>query len=221
MPNRIIRDSAKLSPTLAGLSGDEERLFWRLITVADDYGRFLAQPQAVKSLCFPMMADRIRTEKVEAWFKALVVCQLVTTYVVNGQHYGFFTNWEKHQRVRAKESKFPAPSSDNICQRLLSNVAVSESGNEDGVVIGIDSRKSALSSGTKALKVKRTESTLPPDWRLTDHHKAIADGLNLNVYSESVKFKDHHQARGTKFVDWDAAFRTWLNKAVEFKEAKR
>jgi hypothetical protein len=30
------------------------------------------------------------------------------------------------------------------------------------------------------------------------------------------KFKDHHIALGTLMADWEAAFRSWLNKAVGF-----
>lgn len=51
-------------------------------------------------------------------------CGLVTTYVVSGRSYGFFVTWGKHQRVRAKESKHPAPTSADICGHLPSNAPV-------------------------------------------------------------------------------------------------
>ena len=39
MPDRIIRDKARSSPTLQHLSDAGERAWWRLTTAADDYGR--------------------------------------------------------------------------------------------------------------------------------------------------------------------------------------
>ena len=124
MPNRIIRESCRTSPTLALLSHGAERMFWRLTTVADDFGRFEADPVILKSTCFASMADSVKTKEVKAWFEELVACSLVTTYAVNGKQYGFFNTWQTHQYTRAKTSKFPAPSSDNIREQTPANVPV-------------------------------------------------------------------------------------------------
>lgn len=35
------------------------------------------------------------------------------------------------------------------------------------------------------------------------------------------KFRDFHQARGSKFVDWDAAWRTWLRNEQDFAARSR
>lgn len=44
----------------------------------------------------------------------------------------------------------------------------------------------------------------------------------LNLATELAKFKDHHAAKGSKFADWDRAFRNWLRRAVEWSpDAKR
>lgn len=124
MPSRIIRDSCRTSPNLDALSDAAERMFWRLTTVADDFGRFESDPRVLLSSCFPLRVDRVKPTQVKRWLEEMVSCELVTTYVVNGRHYAFFNTWEKHQRVRAKESKHPAPTSDNICRQTLSNAPV-------------------------------------------------------------------------------------------------
>lgn len=124
MPNRIIRESARTSATLFRLSDGAERMFWRLTTVADDYGRFEADPRILKAQCFPLWGDRLKIVQVGKWYAEMEACELVTTYVVTGKVLGFFNTWDKHQRTRAKESKYPAPSSDNICRQPLSDVAV-------------------------------------------------------------------------------------------------
>lgn len=40
MPNRMIKESICTSETLAQLTPEEERLFYRLLVNADDFGRF-------------------------------------------------------------------------------------------------------------------------------------------------------------------------------------
>lgn len=131
MPNRIIRESSRTSPTLDQISAEAERLFWRLITVADDHGRFEADPRILRATCFPLKDD-LKTDRVARWFLELVNCGLVLTYAVNGKQYGEFTTWRKHQRIRAEKSKYPDQqefiengghlrTSADKCQQVMSN----------------------------------------------------------------------------------------------------
>lgn len=39
---------------------------------------------------------------------------MITLYEVDGESYLYFPNWDKHQRIQTKKSKFPAPN--NACQ---------------------------------------------------------------------------------------------------------
>ena len=111
MPSRIIRDSIRTSPTLDELSDGAERMFWRLVTVADDYGRFEADPRVLLSQCFPLRVDRLKVKQIAEWFEEMVKTDLARCYQVNGRTYGYFPTWEKYQRIRAKESRYPAPPS--------------------------------------------------------------------------------------------------------------
>ena len=108
MPNRIIRESCRSSKTLAKVGGDAERLFWRLTTVADDYGRFDADPQVVRSDCFKVM-DWVKTTQVIKWLGELGKADLIRLYDAQGKRYGFFTTWFDHQRRRDSKSKWPEP----------------------------------------------------------------------------------------------------------------
>src|SRR5690348_3653225 len=131
MPNRIIKESALDSEDLDRLSNGAERLFWRLVVVADDFGRFEASPQVVKARCFPRKVDTLRTGQVQTWMNELAP-KLVRYYQVNGRQYGFFINWLSHQQKRANKSKFPEPPQleqnqhDSNCNQLQSNVPVFE-----------------------------------------------------------------------------------------------
>lgn len=109
MPNRWIRESARTSKNLNEVSDFAERLFWRLITTADDYGRFLACGSIVRAACFPLM-DTIRVEKVEKAIAELNAHKLIDLYEVGDRRYGCFLKWFEHQgKPRSEKSKYPDP----------------------------------------------------------------------------------------------------------------
>ncbi len=114
MPTRYIKESARTSKNLDTVSDFAERLFWRLITTADDFGRFLACPVIVKSTCFPLR-ESMKAFKVEQALAELQKEKLIGLYLSGDRQYGWFVNWEKHQgKPRATASKYPDPSSDTI-----------------------------------------------------------------------------------------------------------
>lgn len=126
MPNRIIRESCRTSPTLAKLSSDAERLFWRLTTFADDFGRFPAEPSIVRGACFPLQAI-YSTGRTKKLINELHANNLIQLYQVGDHAYGVFLTWERHQQRRAKVSKYPQPPADaNICEHMRADVPVFE-----------------------------------------------------------------------------------------------
>lgn len=125
MPTRDIKESARTSETLAQLSHGAERLFWRLITVADDFGRMPAHVAVVRAACFPMMLHKVKPSDVQSWLDELTKADLVRLYSdADGKPFAFFTTWGKHQRTRAKHSKYPPPPSDGMCRQMPADVAV-------------------------------------------------------------------------------------------------
>lgn len=115
MPNRIIRESALTSDTLAVLSDAEERLWWRLILVADDHGRFDADATTLASRCFPRNR-RLLAARVEEWLRWIAETGALALYEVNGHRYGVFVNWPSHQRVRESKPKYPAPPEEALAE---------------------------------------------------------------------------------------------------------
>lgn len=107
MPNRIARDSARTSRTLAQLSDFGERGFWRLMLTADDFGRFEADPAIVLAQCFPRMMDRITLSMCEQMLRECVAVGLIELYEVDGTNYGHFVKANKYFTRRAKHSKYP------------------------------------------------------------------------------------------------------------------
>jgi hypothetical protein len=137
MPNRMIRDVARTSPTLARLSAGAERTFWRLLLVADDHGRFNADPTVVRSLAFPAHPPKaIRDRDLAKWMGELLAVDTIRLYMVEGRAYGYFPAWGEHQRIRAKSSRFPAPSMNG--GQMLADVGRCEqmTTNDPGVGVG-------------------------------------------------------------------------------------
>lgn len=119
MPNRTIKDSICTSDTIDQLTAEEERFFYRLLTRCDDYGRFDARPRVIRSVCFPLKLDEVSDDMVDRWLRRLEAVGLIMLYECNGRPYLQMVTWSKHQQIRAKNSKFPAP--DSACNHLQSS----------------------------------------------------------------------------------------------------
>lgn len=115
MPNRIIKESICYSSDIDQLSPFEETVFYRLIVNCDDYGRFDARPEFVRSKLF-VTKRGITDKNVQDAVSKLASIGLVRLYEVDGKSYLLFPKWEKHQRIRNSKEKWPAPTCDNSPQ---------------------------------------------------------------------------------------------------------
>ena len=107
MPNRILRDYTD-SAKFEHLTAAAERLFCRLVTKADDFGRFHADPRLVRSACFPR--SELAAESVGAWLAELDAAGIIHRYTAQGKDCLVILNFG--QRNRATASKFPADVGD-------------------------------------------------------------------------------------------------------------
>lgn len=122
MPDRIIKESSCTSDTLNGISDFEERFWWRLVVNCDDYGRFDARPAVLKSRLFPLMDGKTNKNMADA-LRKLASVGLVKIYEVDGRPFLQVVKWDKHQRIRAKRSKYPSPN-ESVCCQLPSNDSI-------------------------------------------------------------------------------------------------
>lgn len=106
MPNRIIREGWIDSLAIDSLDSASERFFLRLCLKADDYGRYHAHPQLIKSTLFPLKDD-VRSADIPRWLAACEKAGLLRCYEVADKAYTEIIKFD--QRTRAKTSKFPAP----------------------------------------------------------------------------------------------------------------
>lgn len=117
MPNRIIKESICSSDSIDGLSWFEECFFYRLIVNCDDYGRMDARTPILRARLFPLKA--MADGEIEAALAALEGARLLDLYRAGGRPYLQLRTWERHQSIRAKRSKYPAPGGpqapESIC----------------------------------------------------------------------------------------------------------
>ena len=127
MPNRFLKDSITCSRSIDSLTWFQEVLYYRLIVVADDFGRFYADPGIIKGKLFPLKEERLKRDDVASGLKALEAAGMIKIYEWDGNTFLEITHWSSHQQVRAKKSKFPdnngsyVRSSDNGCKQSLSD----------------------------------------------------------------------------------------------------
>jgi hypothetical protein len=68
---------------------------------------------------------------------------------------------------------------------------------------------------------KRVSSEFPDDFNLNGGHLQLAAEFGHNAEEEFSKFRDWAMAHGTKYKNWDHAFRNWIRNAEKFKTANK
>ena len=118
MPNRVIKESVNESRGLSGCSFFAQDLYKRLITYADDYGRFNADPQIMLARLYPREIDVVSIADVVDGLVELSGVGKIAFYSGSSIHenkvYGCFPKWNEHQRVRDSKKKCPDPDNTSI-----------------------------------------------------------------------------------------------------------
>ena len=122
MPNRILKDAICNSEDINVLDWAAEVFWYRLIVQCDDFGRMDARPAILRARCYPLALERVIEQDIASWLQVFVAAGMVQLYIVAGKPYLQIVSWERHQQVRAKHAKYPAPqSSDITCNQMISD----------------------------------------------------------------------------------------------------
>lgn len=190
MPSRIIKESITTSESLSEVSAEAERLFWRLVVKADDFGLYYGNPRILASMCFPL--DPPKEQRIRAWLDELVAAGMVGTYTSDedGKKYLKLLSWDRHQQQRAKKSKFPLPVAYCSCEKCCGTWAENR---PDGIVY------------TASGAVAQEGVTIAADWDVLPPGTVVyIDGLGERVVQDrggaikgnavDVYFEDHDEA---------------------------
>ena len=64
---------------------------------------------------------------------------------------------------------------------------------------------------------KKRKTAFPETWTVEPWMEELCGRSGLNAASEFTQFKNHHLSKGSMFVSWPHAFRTWADNAVKFR----
>jgi hypothetical protein len=132
LPSRMIHERICTSQKLARVTCEAETVYERLITKADDYGRYYGTAAIVQNMCFA--AGKVKMPNVEKALQELHCIGLIQLYTVNGERYLSINKWTEMQKCRAGKSKFPdLPTIADNCEQMPANspVNVNVNVNED------------------------------------------------------------------------------------------
>lgn len=111
MPKRYIDSSILINPRFNKLSIEARELFIRLLLVADTMGRFRADPEYVRVVCYPASTrENISTESVSSSLKELSENGSVALYQVDGEAFGEMPSYTKYNNFTHKKSHLPGPN---------------------------------------------------------------------------------------------------------------
>src|SRR5262249_14251350 len=108
------RESILTSERVNSLSIEAELFYRRLMSVADDWGRFHANLTLLRTQVYPLKPDLYTETQIEGFLSECERAGLLALYVANGRRYLDIVNFG--QRTQSKSSKFPSP--DDGSQRL-------------------------------------------------------------------------------------------------------
>ncbi len=162
MPNRILKESICRSEEIDSLSWFEEVLFYRLIVMCDDFGRFDGRLKIIKASCFPLKS--VTEKDIDKALNRLSAVGLVKVYKVEEKPYLQLVTWGCHQTIRNQKSKYPeCPSNlqadESNCKQMKAIVLVIQY-NPNTIQIRIQILIYALSKTAPSSRSRKQQSLL-------------------------------------------------------------
>jgi len=217
VPNRIIKESICTSNEIDALKPEEEILFYRIIVNCDDFGRMDARLPILRAKCFPLRIDSVKDKDIRAWMNTLIKQGLIFIYEVDGKEYLQMSTWEKHQQIRAKRSKYPAPDDGLITSEINGNHKISNVP-ENPIQSNLESESNPNPTSTQstlkdrfetfwtAYPKKRSKGAAEKAWAKIKPNEQLT-GEILSAL-ERAKTSADWQKDGGQFIPYPA---TWLN----------
>ena len=219
MPNRIVRDAILTSEAVSRLDWPEEVFYRRLMSVVDDYGRCEANPQLLRSRCYPLQVDKVRVADIARWMAACQKAGLIAHYEVSGKAY---LQIEKFGQQQRSASKCPAPPGG--ADPLLANASKRQQPPADAPVfvfgdvsvdedVGESVAEAPPPPSDPAPRPKRAARQCPAEFEVTAEMLGWAqrEAPNVDLRRETDAFRD--PTFQSSITDWPGAWRNWMRRA--------
>lgn len=103
MPDRLLRESIRISESIDQLSAFEETFFYRLMVSVDDRGYIDARPRVLSKTLYPL--KDVRDCQIKDTLRKLSSAGLVSFFKnENGKLYVRLTNWDRYQSAHGTAS---------------------------------------------------------------------------------------------------------------------
>ena len=218
---RTIKPEFPHSESMGRVSRDARLLFVQLWTLCDDSGRTRGNSRMLASLLFPYDDDAPKL--IDGWMEELEREACVVRYFAEDTNYLQICNWLNHQKIdKPSPSKIPPfdESSRTFAKpRELSSEDQGSRIKDQGVDQGSIAPATAVAPAAKKPRVVKIAKPLPDGFQPNAEGVAYALARKVDLESEITPFRNWHTAKGSTMKDWDAAWRTWCDKAVEFGRA--
>lgn len=193
MPNRMLKESIRTSKKVNQVSDFDFRVWAYLITYVDDFGRGSADPELLKGLVFPRRKGITESQIVKA-LANLASIGMVVLYESDGEPFFYFPNWDKHQQIRAKKSRFPEP--EIICNQMISDDSEC-------------SRNPIQIESNPNTNTKRARVNPPTLEDVEKYCRERNSSVNAKDFYEYFTESGWVDAKGNKVVNWKAKLITW------------
>lgn len=242
---RSVRPELLEHPRFAALSDGAVRLWMGLLPCWDDEGRSLGSVGYVKGRVY--FARRKSNALIGREIAELEAAGWLFRYGSAGVEYLAVRGWsdpksECYQFIKdARPSKLPAPTIEPRTEHRTEPRSTprteprtldqdqDQDGDQDGdggrlrgttpPVVPSASITAPSANPSRRSRAERAVA-LPEDWSPRSDELALARELGVDPTGEQAAFRDHHSAKGSRFVDWHAAFRVWLHRAEEFSRGR-
>lgn len=196
MPTRIIREGIITSESVNSLSTEAELFYRRLMSVADDYGRYYSHPSILRAACYPLQLDKVSEKLVKQMLSECISAGLMDIY--GEGKYVFIVKFG--QQTRSK-SKFPEPIENELLINCKSNDKKMLSLVGDVFVDGVEGGD-GKSASNEAFSLPFDSSAFKDAWKLWIKHRIeIKKKLTPTCIQEQFnEFKDMGESRAVAAI---------------------
>ena len=196
----------------------EERGIWLEILLlmyeSEERGKLLLNGK-------PMPMDRLARllgldeDKINRTINTLLELGIASTYPKTGIIHN--RRMVRDEEIRRKKSKAGHIGGGNLAfQKGKTNPYYDKQKDKQIDKQKIESSSSSSSSSSISFK-KKSKIGYPLDFAVSEKIMNLARENGWPDPNDEIEaFKDHHVAKDSRFLDWDAAFRTWLRNAKKF-----
>lgn len=208
MPDRIIRADILTSESVDQLSWQAEVFYRRLMSVADDFGRYEGRPSILRAAMYPLKLDKVSEPDVVKWLGECSKAGLVRKYTVDGKEYIEISKFR--QRLRAMKSKYPPPP--DVRGQLTADDSTPRQKRGGGGIRNESETEAEAEAPRDSLKRdRRLMEKIFMNWRVTESQlEKMLDDFDLHIVAEG---KNHDASEYRRhFHNWGVRrFTEYLN----------